>query len=532
NAFPEKPVIACLKAFLKDKKPGARPMRSRRTWKEACVESMLNFGGFFDADDLTLPRIEYIVWVWHHEGNTRTARSIYRGLTDLRPFLDWLVNAGRITGSPLAGVNLHALAQGNVENVGRLPDVAWHWLYQYEDFDSKPPTGGMVGAITAIHNRRYDEQADVTRVKNCIRRARNIRENAPGLPYSKSPSIDGGKGSWTARQELLGLWKPNERRKRWNSLPRKVRIAIAGENEKLLRDFTPDKNGRCRLNRPPQPKIGDCPGAGRCPRARTFLERGKSGESHRETLGWYTNLTDRERSELCAVHTDIPFSPRSVGEEANLAKEATDRRKKYLSFRAPSNSAAGPRLHDGERDRPEEYLQRSKQRASRVFDSWCEKRFAALSSMTKVLDEFLRLSNDQKREAAGAYLHGISDLPATRGASLSRMYEAVKRARRERQLEDLAKQVLKSPTEKKNRGQSQPPEKAKRGRKLNAKLAAVVDSMEEKGLPLVAKEVCRNYRQRWVKPQCGKDDTPTPHDVRAFLSRRRRKPLAQAHEIG
>ena len=133
---------------------------------------------------------------------------MYAGLCELRHFLNWLVNTGRIAKSPFAeprpegtsrrwasaGINLHAWASGDLSDIKRLPNVAWHWLYQNEDFDSIPPTGGKLEVMVTVWNNLSDLARKRALAGAIGEAAGTQRKRIDGRLQDASPSTSPGPG--------------------------------------------------------------------------------------------------------------------------------------------------------------------------------------------------------------------------------------------------------------------------------------------------------------------------------------------------
>ncbi len=339
--LPTRPILLDLEAFARENsRRGLRSTRKPRPSLQATLPSTLADPGFFDASDLSAPRLQYVVWQLLRL--RKLARSsVHSMLLDLRRFMEWLQKSGKIRENPLAeGVNLHAWARGELPDINRLPARAWYWLNQNEDFAS--PTGGKLALLVDLWNdlsdgtrKEIDPQhweklpvaterdrfLSVQRVNGCVMRARSIRENAPGVDLCYRPRL-ATAGSCGARDELFAMWRltrsPGQitRRRRWQAFPRKVRISIAGRDARCIRDLAPRA---AALFRPPRSMCD----VTRCPRARKFKTL-LEGKTANEVLAWYKRLGTREKKAICPVHVRTPLGPDLVRSEARRVRPYSD----------------------------------------------------------------------------------------------------------------------------------------------------------------------------------------------------------------
>ncbi len=179
-----------------------------------------------------------------------------------------------------------------------------------------------------LPDRTEEEKSKSNRLINVyVSMARAIRENLPGVNFRRPPSIQFGAGNYAARQALFAFWKKRGSRwmrNQWNAFPRKVRIAIAGQNRKLLWDIPKGSPGRVTMHRlwpRARPMLDSgCQGRGKCPRAKKFREMLDGGIDNKEVLAWYRRLSTAERESFCRVHVSTPIRPAQVSREANLVK--------------------------------------------------------------------------------------------------------------------------------------------------------------------------------------------------------------------
>ena len=196
---------------------------------------------------------------------------------------------------------------------------------------------------------------------------------------------------------------------------------------------------------------------------------------------------------------------------------------------------------------PETELHRLLKRPSRAFDLWCEERFTALGSMAKVLDELVTLSDDRQRELFGDFHHRIELLPGMRTDAVTRICNAVGKARREQRLENRIKQPdakpdakareeaeakaqreaeakvdqpkdqRRRPTEKPPKPNREPP-RNKGGRPRDKRKRKVYESMVAKGMPIDPKSFVREYRIHHGQDlYAGKLKAPSVDAAKRFL---------------
>ena len=465
NPPPRKPILSELEAY------GARSTPTRRTSQEASLPGVLGDWGFFDVADLTAPRIQYAVWKLRRVSRHGVS-SVHHCLLDLRSFLDWLFREERIMANPLSGVNLKGWAKledklgpgGKLPDIGRIQQRVWLWLCQ-----SEPSAGWNTGLIVDDWNQRSDgarKELDAVHwqalpiatdrerfasknlVHTYIGRARAIRENPPGVNFRHPPCEHFGAGSHAAKKALFDWWKQRKqaqlgsswRRARWNGFPRAVRIAIAGNNAKLLRDIPPGSRGRSVMNSRLRSKNKDCQGGDRCPRTIRWLALSDADNTPKTILALEDHRSTEERKAICPIHYRVPRNAETISGLVAGARAARDRSWK------PSKLGTSPRQAN-ENNNPETALHRLLGRSSRAFDLWCEERHSALQSYPKVLDEYLTLAEDTERQLFGKYVHRIK-LRTHRTDANNRIRHAVWRARRERELENLVRRRCEQPETK------------------------------------------------------------------------------------
>jgi len=489
--LPPRPIDVALEKYA----AGHRDPKHRRRCR-----SLLRAGDVFDLDDITLPRIQYGVWVRVVlEG--RPTQYVYRALTGLRAFLQACgVRA-------LDGVNLTAWAAGELPEIARAHSRAWYWLHRYESgepyhhnlpmiFNEWNESVGLREKICPAHSERVAQRGTV---KQQIRRARAIRENPPGVKLEPVFPKRQTAGSREANCELFAFWKikgmnATKMRRRWNALPRRVRGELSGDDEYYLADIAPGKRGCWVMSRrAKRVAVGahnqQCDGGANCPRILEWRRRHESGWRWKRVWEWWRGLPTDHRKRYCGQHHGVPKSGGALAAAVTRSGSGERRRgcgwRDRLFYRLHRAGWSAQKiaqrynqlpLRRRRRIRPDDpcevtvnavkraidraqseldpakALERFRQRASRRFDLWCERKknesagvhgdpsnpFRRNGWSRNAAEEYLGMSEAERQSQFGDFRPTIEASPNRWTDSSQRITQGAARMGRERKLAALA----------------------------------------------------------------------------------------------
>ncbi len=376
------------------------------------------------------------------------------------------------TGEALDGASARDWAYGRLPDIDRIGKRNWHWLALSED--PSLPTYRNPQEILEIAPQGLDSssgtarRASLRKIHHGIERALMIRESLPGVSLGPDReavrearrAMQIGEGAPDALDELFWFWKERGcdsacRRIRWNSFPRKVRVAIAGTQQRGLRDLAAGRGGiRTQEGRIRRARLrfeqGRCPGGPRCGQARWF---GEFEGSPREAVAAYKMLDRSERQGICAEH----YRTVSIGRARELARAyrsvqsdrfpPEDSRDKLtpefcaLCYRLPGTHEREKRSRAGiadflnrhpsllqsvgrsgkvssnnvgiairrhrlqtESGYAKEALGRWQRRKSAAFDRWVRERLEALDSPSAVGRELVAMPESERAQRFGGFL--------------------------------------------------------------------------------------------------------------------------------